>query len=71
MRDSFYRITVVVLLATNTFFLGGIWCTLKYPYGTSKSSFCPFGSKAGKMCPITGKVLQSSSADAMKGPATQ
>ena len=71
MRDSFYRITVVVLLAINTFFLGGIWCAMKCPYGASKASFCPFGSKMGKMCPITGKALQSSSAGAMKLPAVQ
>lgn len=52
---GFWKSFLVIILLLNTFFIGSIWCTLKYGYG-GKASFCPFGMK-GKVCPITGKSL--------------
>lgn len=56
---NWFEIAVIIILLLNTLLLGGIWCTLK-----CKS--CGYG-KAGvaKICPITGKSLQSP--DAVKG----
>jgi hypothetical protein len=45
-------LVVLIVLIINTFLLAGILCTLKC--GMSK---CPIMGSKGKMCPITGKVL--------------
>lgn len=53
-----YIWTIIILLALNTFFLAGIWCSVKHAHH-SKQAFCPITGKnvsADKMmCPITGK----------------
>ena len=52
---------VILLLALNTFFLAGIWCTLKHSCG--QKSYCPLGMKGqGKFCPFTGKIMESNQA---------
>ena len=61
MSDAFFRAIIVILLAINTFFIGGIWCAMTYQgCGYKKVSLCPISQKmTGKYCPITGKKLES------------
>ena len=61
MRDSIYKLLVILLLTINTYFLGSIWTILMYQsVYTGRKSYCPFKTAhAGKMCPITGKPLQT------------
>ena len=63
--DLFFKILLIGILLVNTFFLCGIWCTLKYSGGYS-SKYCPWtkDSSPMKICPITGKPLD------MKGSST-
>ena len=73
MKDTTFRILVLVLLLVNTFFIGSMWCAMKCGSCANKSGkICPLESKAkGKICPITGKVLQADSDGSVKGLMAQ
>jgi hypothetical protein len=54
----------IILLGLNTFFLGGIWCTLKHGCH-NKDAFCPIAghsmsmSPEKMMCPIPSKAMST------------
>lgn len=72
--EKLFRGIVIVILLVNTYFISGIWCAttiMGTTYGMSSycpmgKNFCPwskkkkYGQDGAKICPLTGKPLQSS-----------
>jgi len=73
MKEATFRFLIIIILGINTFFIGSIWCKLKCStcFSHDKSKFCPWTAKgSAKICPITGKPLETS--DSMdKGSTAQ